>query len=269
MENPENINKILSINELKAIANDMYLEELKVAREKEDEDKVFQPVNPVGHLEKMLKSHRFENWNAPASDFLKAMMKEEFFEPHNMPSEWRTRSYSSAMSSMSKLLEHPDVSLKITNEIGKSEFDTLKQIIDGKKKSFMNEYKKVQRSAKKTEEAEKRSDTFFNSDSEPDNEGTNDNETDGDHTKVSDDRKAESIVDVEPESVVASEAVVSKAATECIPHDIFVKAQQRVRRAVSLLDKYIEHEDDEFKKLYLELIQEELQRVEETLENKI
>lgn len=115
-------------------------------------DTVSASLNPLNYLEKLLDSHGFKDRTQDATNFLYqiSVHTDDFFDTKNMPEKWSQRTYSSSMDSLYHVLQEPALKSQLQQVMG-DELDALLDVVQAKKKFYMNEVKKESRRKKKDE----------------------------------------------------------------------------------------------------------------------
>lgn len=185
------------------------------------------------HLSKLIESHK-KTADESIVDFLQLIVNapDEFFVREQMPESWSTRSYSSAMESLLKILQHENIKQYIIDEMGQDEFDDVIEGILVYKRKYMNEYKKNTRQKKGAI-----SDVI-----NVDAEGIQMPEVD----KVD---KVDKVEEVDEVDEVGEVDEVDKVGES---------KNARIENIIDMLQKYINIETDEFKVLYLNIVKEKL-----------
>lgn len=211
-------------------------------------------VNPLQYFVRLYESHDLTIDN-DVQDFFELLQADDFFSESNMPKGWSMRSYSSAVQSLYLIMTDNHIRDVFTQEY-KDVFDVNEIItfLDDKKKYYNNLYRKQQRQAKKEKMG-------LNTESTPEpdekphqmhvdeyilNTGHNDpiKPVVTTYTSSSDSSMASDIEDI------------SNGTPFLEKKDEHTK--DKMKYIVSLLDKYMSHETDEFKKVYLEVVRDQL-----------
>lgn len=228
-----NMAKELLLSDVMVIAESIYQIELKKSQEIQsvnaDSTNVnsarVQVINPSTHLTKLVLSHK-KDMSTRAKEFFESMMDEMFFQDENMPKEWKPRTCSSAMESVAKILAHDDIKKTISPDT----YEALVKRIDEKRKDYMNNYKRTQRAkAKATQDIE-------------------------------DDEDEELVGLNGPITREHASPLQLTGDEEVIEMDLGL-IKSRISRTTEMLMKFTEHETDDFKRLYLDLIIEEMNRI--------
>lgn len=207
--------------------------------------KVQGSINPGTHLSKLLKSHGFNDLQQPASEFFYSILNEEaaFFDAKNMPSTWSFRSLSGVMESLHMIIEAPEVTSHLKEEMGDEHYDSLLKLIDDKRRNYVSETKKHYRSLHEKDETS--TNTVTQEPTQP-----------------------------QPTSVVSAPQVHDTQVHDTQVHDTNDDVPQQadapfmrhVEKALWILEKYIEGEKDEFKLIVLELLEVELTSIKKSLQ---
>jgi hypothetical protein len=222
-----------TLADVEKIAQGIYQEELKGLQSSQSANNDAKPqlINPATHLVKLASSHGIER-SAPARDFFEGMLDDTFFEGNNMPKEWKPRTCSSAMESIAKILAHEE----IIKRLGSERYEEIIKRVDEKRKHYMNDYKRKQRANAKQVSQSAQSDD------------------------------EEELVGIDgPIENASTKALYSPTRDQDLDQDVIEMdlglLKSRIGRTSEMLMKYMEHESDEFKRLYLDLIMEELDRI--------
>lgn len=185
-------------------------------------------LNPHHQLTLLLGSHSYNDHTVDASEFFYHIINDadEFFSKDNMPASWSLRSCSSAMESLKHLVEYETVRTQLLKDMNADDMATLINILDEKRKVYMNEAKKDGRKKKKVQ---KHVIDIYNDEDSSDEQ--------------------------------SSDAVPSKGNldNDNSTHQHTPK-HMHLQKALWILDRYIESEHDDFKKIILDMIKEHMQK---------
>lgn len=179
-------------------------------------------LNHLNYLHKLIESHQISQ-DDDVNTFFNALINDDFFKAEHMPPSWSMRTYVSALTVIEDVLKSNtviDATAAFIDIPG-----VLEKVLE-KKRYFQREYKKNRRQQKPVVEEEAPHQIILEEDAD-------DNST---HS-----------TDPAPSCSDADMVSRSKMATD-------------VAYALSLLQKYMRHEPDEFKKTFLEVVCEVLEK---------
>ena len=238
-------------------------------------------LNHVAYFTKLYESHELNEDN-DIYEFFDMLEDDAFFD--KMPQDWSMRSYVSSLESLEEIVTFKD----ITNILEKAyDIGNLLSLIDSKRRYYNNLYKKKQRQLNKekkltpvqiTNEVSDEAlheitvdDTIGNvierDEKEDDNDDTTSKITSSiNHHDAQSDVQSEmySQIDdnVKNDRVVGATILEDKMSefedlnrSELISP---ITLRNDIQYVITLLNKYMVHEHDEFKRLYLELMSEHL-----------
>lgn len=206
------------------------------------------------NIQKLLDSH-----NVKDDDDVVELVYEiiddsgDFFSDEKMPKSWGKRTCSSAMESMYNVMSDPIVKELLVAEIEQKDYVKLLSVLNQKRKDYMNIYKKEQRKKQKvTDKPPQSDDTTMPSELLVDID-TLDNEVQ--HITA---------VKGDGDSVMEVFANAKFHREKCDSDGDMISKQciiEKTKKISELLSKYMSHEPDEFKVLFLEVIQDELDNI--------
>lgn len=216
-------------------------------------------LNPLNYLEKLLDSHGFHDRTQPASNFLYQLTihTDDFFDAKNMPEKWSHRTYSSSMESLYHVLQESSLKTKLQQDMGE-EFDTLLDVVQSKKKHYMNEVKKEGRRKKRDETM----------DGDDDVQTLDAGSEQGGMALAS--QMAVVVTDPPmstqggtPKLVVTDDVVHNEESTTNTNSK--KKLKKHAHHLKWLLDRYAELEQDPFKRLILDLVKQEADSISQSI----
>lgn len=195
-------------------------------------------VNPANYFRKLVDSHGFSE-DVEAVEFFKGLVtdSDEFFSAKNMPSSWSLRTYAVAAHALADIVSNNETK-KLLGEAD-IDVDGLIEELTKKKRHFLSVYKKEKRKAAKTLIVEP--------------SGMEAEAGDSPHQIILSE-------DALPLSPPSESSILSAM---CDNDDLVSihRVKSRISHAVSMLDKYMKHETDEFKVVFLDVIKDTLMRV--------
>lgn len=190
-------------------------------------------LNPSNHFNKFIESHRFKGDTNALTFFVALQDLDTFFKTENMPETWSIRTYAAGIATLKDIISYEKCkSFLIDNEI---DVDKLLEHLEEKRKLFLSTYKKEKRKEKQAKTQQ--SPSIVESD---------------------DDAPHEIILD--PMEKETTESTISAL---CNNDDLILrhKVQIKIQHIVSMLEKYMQHEQDEFKVVFLEVVKDHMLRV--------
>jgi hypothetical protein len=202
-------------------------------------------------LQKLLESHDIKD-NDEIVEFVYLIIDNDgdFFTDTKMPSSWGKRACSSAMESLYTLLNDDSIKNALLEDMEESDFDKLQSVLKTKKKEYMNIYKKEQRKKQKDVTGAKVStdvvpaETLVDLDDDDDDDDDDSNDVGDNVLDAFAKAKLNRISCETNDGMISKDCVLAKS-----------------KKIVDLLKKYMTHEPDEFKVLFLEVIQDELENI--------
>jgi hypothetical protein len=235
------------------------------------------------HIKKLLMSHGYEKDKENPLQFFVQFMDsaEDFFEKENMPEEWSLRSYSSAMESVGVLLKEDSVKAGLMEVLPAGKYESLLEEVDTQRKKYGAMAKAASRHAAleqtlavKKEEVESSLEEVKPAVVES-----------AAVAPVVEEKKAETLLVeavtpvveavtpvveavtpvVEAAALVVETAPAKEVAKEAdrVIKGTVVDVQKNIKHLGWILERYTEIESDEFKKLILGLMKQELEKVSE------
>ena len=218
------------------------------------------------HLQKLLESHNVKD-DEEIVEFVYSIIDEsaEFFNDDKMPSSWGKRACSSAMESLHSLMSNPKIKETLMEDMEEDDFKNVLHVLLVKKKEYMNIYKKEQRKKQKTGSKDEKNVNL-------DSDAAADILVDLDDiagianivNKDSGEREGNDDADGDKQSMIDTFANVKFHRETCeVDGDMISKTCiiAKTKKIAELLRKYMSHEPDEFKVLFLEVIQDELENI--------
>lgn len=223
-------------------------------------------LNPSQHFIRLCESHELTMDN-DVVDFFELLQSEDFFAEVNMPKDWGIRSYASALKSIQDILLYDKV-----KDILDIDIEEMSQYIDKQRKYYNNIYKKQQRQkiAEKSNAVSKvlrkektgttrEVDVYEGNPVVSTNSKIDDDSDEEPHILYADPYMETKKQDNINDSMYMddSDHIDGRHEEKYVPHQPQPQQkhnQHQIQYIISLLEKYMQHETDEFKKVYLEVV---------------
>lgn len=194
-------------------------------------------INAHTYFEKIIQSHGLTASDEDIISFLQKLTNDpDFFSDDNMPKSTQ-RAKITGMVSLRYILDVHEVKEKINNDALVNEAIAT---IDKMRKYYQTEYKQSRRLINPTPTAIQKADEDVSAG----------------------EAEAGANADTEPHQIILDNE--DESASVMITDDDIVsrrKIDMRVKHAIDMLEKYMRHEDDEFKKAFLEVIRDNVSMI--------